>query len=104
VQHQPVVVPSGVFVRKARVEVEGCFSVNAEGVPIHFVGRLPLLADVDCAYAGVITDAAMDRACIPTGEGEVSSHGSAGPVSKRVSQGVSWGKILYRKVLGQLGG
>ena len=102
-QHQPVVVPSGVVVREARVEVEGCFSVNVEGVPIHFVVRLPLVADVDCAYAGVITYAAMDRACISRGEGEVSSHGSAGPVPKRIEQGVARGKILYRKVLGQLG-
>ncbi len=74
--------------------------MNVEGVPVSFVGRLPLVADVDCAYAGVITDAAMDRACISRGEGEVSSHGSAGPVPKRVERGVARGKILYRKVLG----
>ena len=101
-KHQPVVVASGVVVREARVEIEGCFSVNVEGVPIHLVGRLPLIADVDCAYVGIITDAAMDRACISTGEGEVSRYGSAGPVPKRVEQGVARGKILYRKVLGQL--
>jgi hypothetical protein len=77
--------------------------VNVEGVSINSVGRFPLVADVDCAYAGVITDAAMDRACISRGEGEVSSHGSAGPVPKRIEQGVARGKILYRKVLGQLG-
>jgi hypothetical protein len=74
-----------------------------EGVPVHSVGRFPLIADVDCAYAGVITDAAMDRACISTGEGEVSRYGSAGPVPKRVEQGVARGKILERKVLGKLG-
>ena len=77
--------------------------MNVEGVPVSFVGRLPLVADVDCAYAGVITDAAMDRACISSGEGEVSRYGSAGPVPKRVEQGVARGKILERKVLGQLG-
>ena len=51
----------------------------------------------------VITDVAMDRACISRGEGESSRHGSAGPVPKRVEQGVAWEKIPYRKVLCQLG-
>ena len=77
--------------------------MNLEGVPVHSVGRFPLIADVDCAYAGVFTDAARDRACISTGEGEVSRYGSAGPVPKRVEQGVARSKILERKVPGQLG-
>jgi hypothetical protein len=51
----------------------------------------------------VITDVAMVGACISRGEGESSRHGSAGPVPKRVEQGVAWGKTLCRKMLGQLG-
>jgi hypothetical protein len=51
----------------------------------------------------VIVDAAMDRVCISRGEGEISRHGSGVPVPKRVEQWVAWGKILCRKMPGQLG-
>lgn len=51
----------------------------------------------------VIIDAAMDRVCISRGEGEISRHGSGAPVPKRVEQGVAWGKILCRIMVGQHG-
>ena len=102
-QHQPVVVIGVVAVSETGIEIQRRLAMDAVAVAVHRVGGASGVADVDGTHAGVFADAAMDRAGVAGGEGELAGLGGAGPVQEGICPGIPGSKLQQREVLGQLG-